>query len=292
MTGWYYPRMIASSDDLIPYLDRPLRRPARIVAAALGAMALIAVAGCGSSGPAASSKPVSARQALSLAANESQQVNSLTATISVRTSLTSASGISGSMQIRVKPTPLVNAVFTVSGTGAPHTQLQEILTNKALYLKDSALTKLTGKPWIAISFAALSSKAGVNFASLFQSLEGSNPLDQSKFFAASKNVRKVGTQTINGVATTEYSGSYAPSAALSLLTPKLRKQLEPMLRAMGTRSVQFQIWIDGSHLIRKAIEHETIAGQTATVSYTVTSVNQPVTVTLPPASQIAPLPKF
>ena len=52
----------------------------------------------------------------------------------------------------------------------------------------------------------LSSKSGVSFGSLLQNLESSNPLDQTKLFTASKDVRVVGTQTIDGVPTTEYAG--------------------------------------------------------------------------------------
>jgi hypothetical protein len=289
--------MIMSSADLIPRFHRLLRRrspgmpSARWIApAAVGAVALIAVAGCGTAGTTAGGKPLTARQALRLAASQSQRVNSLTATLTVRTGTGSAGGLTtGAMKIQLKPATLIDASFSGTSAGTRF-NLEEILTHEAIYLKSSAIAQHTGKPWLKISVAQLSSKTGINFASLLQSLENTNPLAQARLFSVSKNVHAVGTQVINGIRTTEYAGSYDPSAAMTALSPALRKLLGPMLRSMGAAKVQFHIWIDGQHLIRKAASTETIGGQTVISSYDVTSINQPITVTLPPASQTASLP--
>jgi hypothetical protein len=55
--------------------------------------------------------------------------------------------------------------------------------------------------------------------------------------------------------------------------------------------VRFRVWIDGQHVIKKAENIESVRGQTVTTSLLVTSVNQPVNIGLPKASQTAPLPK-
>jgi hypothetical protein len=92
------------------------------------------------------------------------------------------------------------------------------------------------------------------------------------------------------VATTEYAGTYAPKAAYNGLTPRLRKLIGPMLRSIGTHLVHFRVWIDAEHLIKKADYTESVRGETVTTTFVVTSVNQPVHVTLPKAGQTAPLP--
>jgi hypothetical protein len=269
--------------------------------AVAGAATLIAVAGCSSgassgakttTGGTAGGGTVSAHQAIRLAASASERVNSLTATLSVSSSGGQVSGLTGDMKIQLKPSPLIAADFNVSSAGSPQVNIAEILTGDAIYFKDPSLTKLSGKPWIKIGFSQLGTKLGLSFSSLVQNLENSNPLAQARLFTASKDVHAVGTSVVGGVQTTEYAGSYQPGAALNVLSPQLRKLAGPLLKTMGAKAVSFEVWIDGQHLIRKAVTHETVNGQAVTSVYNVTSVNQPITVTLPPAGEISSLPRL
>ena len=45
-------------------------------------------------------------------------------------------------------------------------------------------------------------------------------------------------------------------------------------------------WIDAQHRIRKVTEVETVAGQHVTTTIVYTAINQPVQITVPPASQV------
>jgi hypothetical protein len=292
--------MIMSSDDLTGPAARASGRRSHNrwlgAVAAVGTAGLLAVAGCssGASTPAGQgshgSKPLSARQAIRLAANASAKVSSLTATLEVTGASGAVSGLHGTMKIQVKPTLLLDATFNVAGAGAGSNQIEEIVTNKTIYFKDAALARVAGKPWIKIEFSQLSSKLGLDFRGLVQNLESSNPLAQARLFAVSHNIHAVGTQTVDGVRCTVYKGSYEPGAALAALTPSLRKLLGPMLRSEGAQPAQFTAWIDSQHLLRKALTHEVVGGQNVTSIYTVTSINQPVTVAIPPASKIGSLP--
>ena len=259
--------------------------------AALGVIALIAVAGCTGAGggkkPAA--KPMSAAKAITLAAQESQHINSLAAKIYIVVASQSET-IGMVMDMQLKPATLIHATINASGGGASGVHIEEILTNKAIYLNYPGFAQKVGKPWIGMTLAQLSSKSGVNFAALMQNIENSNPENQVKFFAASKDVHVVGSRTVNGIPTTEYAGSYTPAAAFKELPAGLRKLLGPMLRIMGNQPATFRVWIDVHHLTRKAVVNETIAGQSAVTSYMITSVNQPVHVTLPAPGDVAQLP--
>jgi glycyl-tRNA synthetase alpha subunit len=62
------------------------------------------------------------------------------------------------------------------------------------------------------------------------------------------------------------------------------------LWTLGVKTVHFNVWIDGQHLTRKIVVTETGSVETAKVTMQVTSINQPVSVTLPPASQVAAIP--
>jgi hypothetical protein len=272
----------------------PSGRPRRLVLlAASGAAAAIAVTGCSGGGHGTSVAPeTKALTAMKLAASTSQDVRTLTAHLSEQSTGSTLSTLTGTIQVELRPTTLIEAKFTITGKNSAKTKLDEILTSRAIYFKDPAFSRASGKAWIKISVSQLSSKGALGLSSLLQNLEGSNPLDQTQFFTASKDVKVVGSQTVSGVATTEYAGSYSPSAAYARLSPRLRKLLGPSLQALGRSKVAFHVWIDGQHLIRKATETETVNGQTFATTLEVTSVNKPVKITMPAASEVGPLPKL
>lgn len=227
----------------------------------------------------------SARQALVLAAHQqSQKVNSLSENMSVRMP---SGHMSGTTQLRIKPLLLHASVhLSVAGQNLP---VNEIVNGKAIYLHMSLLTREIGKPWLEIPFSSLG-KNGSSLQQLFQNIQNENPVMQTRMFATAKHVRKVGAQTINGVPTTEYQGSFTPSGALAALPHSLRKLASPAMKTISG-TIRFKVWIDAQHLTRKADVVETVQGQTVATTVTVTSINQPIHVTLPPASQVATAPK-
>lgn len=271
---------------------RPGRvRHIRRLTASAGLCAAVAlVAGCGSAAsPAAGSaaKPLTPRQAISLASSASQQINSATTAISVK--IGSAGTTSGQMQIQIKPSLLVSASMKIAIAGRT-VPFSEVLTSRAIYLKIPGLSLLGGKPWVKIPFSQLSGKAGAEFGQLLQGVQNGNPLNQTKLLSSSKDVRATGTQVIDGVQTTRYTGTFTPSAAISQLSPDLRKLMGPELKKLQGK-VKFTIWIDAQHRTRQLVETETLAGQTVVTTMNVTAINQPVSITVPPASQVASLPK-
>jgi hypothetical protein len=81
-----------------------------------------------------------------------------------------------------------------------------------------------------------------------------------------------------------HRGSFTRSAALGSLTPALRKQIEPLLKLVSG-DIRFNAWIDAEHVVRRVTEVETVSGETVHSTINVTSVNRPVHVTPPPASE-------
>jgi hypothetical protein len=74
------------------------------------------------------------------------------------------------------------------------------------------------------------------------------------------------------------------------LKPAVRKGLAPLMKLI-TGDIHFDVWIDAQHVTRRLVEVETVVGEPATVTVNVTAVNQPVQITLPPASQVTILPR-
>jgi hypothetical protein len=261
----------------------------RAVAVALCAATCALATACSSASPADSSsaKQPTAQQAITLAADETGQVNLLAGDISIQAG--SAGSVSGTLQMQVRPSFLMGVNLNAA-LGAESGSISEILTTTALYMQIPGLSAITnGEPWAEIPFSELSGSLGTTLSQALQDVQESNPLAQAQLFATSKLVHKVGTQVINGISTTQYAGSVSPSAALAALPASESKQLAPVLK-MISGDIGFDVWIDDSHVVRKLTENETVSGQAIATTVTITSVNQPLTVSIPPASQVYVLP--
>jgi hypothetical protein len=263
-----------------------------ITAAAAAAAALLASGcGAGSAGQPAGGT-LSAGKAITLAAKQAKQVSSFASTLTEKMSGTANGTLSGTMQIRTRPSLLAEVnmgTFSIAGHSLPG-GMQEILTSRAIYLKMAAAAQQLHKPWAEIPYTTLRRGTGVNLAQLIQQVQSNNPLVQTQMLAGAKNVRAVGTQTINGVKTTRYAGSYTPAAGLAKLPPSLRAEASKGLRALGTRSIDFNVWIDAQHQTRKVVVADNGSVERITITMQVTGINQPVSVKVPAASQVATVP--
>jgi hypothetical protein len=282
---------------------RPAIRP--LPAAALCAAAAFAVAGCGSvssSGSTSAHNPhtavAEAKQALELAASQSTKITSFTATMNVSASTgikwsgTAPFRMTGTVAERTKPLLVSENLTALSTTGqtVPTGAMRVVLTGQAIYLKLGALAPNPHKPWAKLSLSSLNHASGVNVGQVLHQLEGTNPLTEARLFPFATNVHKVGTATVDGVPATMYTGTYHPLQALSKLAPSIRKLTGPALSSAGVTTIRFTVWIDSSHTIRKIVEHAAGSTGNFTSVVTVTSINQPLHIELPPASQVALLP--
>jgi hypothetical protein len=284
-------------------------RTARWGAVALTAAAL-AVAGCSASSgkstaSSGGSKPASppatasgngggsltAVEAVRQAAAQAQKATSYAADVTVQTTGTGNSTMSGTLKQQTEPSPLAVADFSTVSVQGQTIQggLEEIVNNSGLYLKMATLAKETGKPWVEFPASGLSKVDGTSFSQLLQN--GSNdPLLQAQMLSSSTNVKKVGTATINGVPTTEYTGTYPISAGLAKLPAAGRGKIASQLQQMGLTTEQFTVWLDGQQQVRKVVTAAKGTSESVASTIVVTSVNQPVSVTLPPASQVTVAP--
>jgi hypothetical protein len=264
-----------------------VQRRVAAVALCAGAVALIAGCSAGSAGSAGSSKPLTARAAITLAADETQRVNSVAETISAQLSGNLSETTSGTAQMQLRPDLLIDEQLNISADGQAY-GMDEIVNTNAMYLKSPAFSALTGpthKPWIEIPLSSLSPNLGSSLSQLLQNLQNGNPMTQTRMLAAAANVRAVGTQVVNGVSTTHYTGSFQASSALAKLSPSLRSELTPLLKLVSG-DIRFGVWIDGQHVARKITEVYTIFGDTMNMTANITAVNQPVHIALPPPRRV------
>ena len=273
-------------------------RRAAAIAACAGALALIAGCGTGtgtgtgSDSASGTAAPLSPRTAITLAADQTQRVNSMSSNLVVNVSGMASATTTGSIQIQLRPRLLADENLALTTQGKTMS-MEDIVSAKAVYLKSAAFSSLTGqsgKAWIKIPLSDLSGSAGSALSSLLQNVQNGDPLTQTRMLATSKNVHKVGTQVIDGVSTTHYAGTFTPKAAVARLSTTLRRQVAPMLSLIAG-DVRFDAWIDASHQVRKIAEVETVSGETVKLSMTITSINQPVHVKLPRPAQVVVPPK-
>jgi hypothetical protein len=264
-----------------------------VVIAGLSASALILAAAC-SSGGGSTGTPPTPRQALLAAAAQAQQMTS--ATESLTTHISSgiqSETITGTIAVQLKPTLQLGANLNLAAAGNS-TQIKEILTGTALYLHTASLTSQLGKPSVKTDLFALKGTAGASFAQLVHSLQSSNFSYQAEMLTLAKNARVVRTQTVGGVSATEYACSIKAADALKALPASLHKflasELRLELRALGNSTIRVHVWIDGHNRIRKVTEIATVHGQSVHTTVTITALNQPVHLALPPASQTATRP--
>jgi len=269
------------------------------LAAAIGAIALFA-AGCTASGSSASgpkaepSAAVSPQQALLLAAHNSENVNSIAATVSVQATTSSgAVSIAGTVSEQLHPSLIASANFTTFNVAGQAVAggLAEVTTTDAVYMKFAELTQAlnTSKSWVEIPLKSLGA-TGSALSSLLSDASSENPVTQTELLAHSKTVHKVGTSVLDGVPVTEYAGTYSMSQALAALPASDRSALSKEFGQSGITDAQFQIWLDAQQQPRKIVVTDTGSAGTSTITETVTSFNQPVSIQVPTSAETYVVP--
>jgi hypothetical protein len=281
------------------------RRP--FLAAGLAVIAAMAVAGCatssssaagGGSSPAAPVRPL---DAVKLAAKTTEQVNSFTASMNIQISrkpgAASATSPSGDAQItmtveeQVHPTLLVSVnVRSLNIEGASAGGPSWIVTPTTIYLKSSGLTQQLhlAKPWLVIPVSTFG-KSGLDLTQLMDQATANGLLADSQLLTEATSVRRVGTGRISGVPVTEYTGTVSLSSALPHLSAAAKTVVEQLKATDGITTETFTIWVDGNNLLRQVVSIAAGKAMTKT-TMTVTRINQPADIVLPPASETTPLP--
>src|SRR5260221_381314 len=143
-----------------------------------------------------------------------------------------------------------------------------------------------GKPWGKISLASLPN--GTSLRKLFARTQTGNPLTAmgnptalAKFLAAARHVRVVRDQSVDGVVTTKYSGVIDLRSFATAMPSADRK----FFGSLGPADIKF--WIDHQHQMRKMVMRLAFGKASIALTANVTSINQPVRIVAPPASQVS-----
>jgi hypothetical protein len=263
-------------------ISRPARAGLRSAGLAMVCGVAVAAAGCGSAssggstGPSGQGAKLTARQAITDAAQTSAKLNTATASVSI---MAGTEQLTENLQLQLHPELKMSATLSgVAGAG----NIGEVIVGTTVYIKISSLAK-SGKPWIKLSSSGAGASSIIH--QLLQQASSGNLATQAKLAQVVSGVHQAGHAVVGGVPTTRYDGTITPSAVLPHLPAGLRKLLSPMLSQIQGR-LQVSYWIDAQHLIRKVSEVETVGGQHVTTTIVYTAINQPVHISVPPASQV------
>ncbi len=171
---------------------------------------------------------LTAAQVLGKAAEKTGQTDSFKADMSMLMAGTSEGDVTmnGTMQYRTKPDLAYSMNFTDMAVGGKSIGgMEQRLVGRTMYMKMSMLSALGGnsaKPWFKISLDELGKQSGLNIEELLQQSRQMDPVQNTKMLTASKDVREVGKETVGGVETTHYTGTYRTADAIAKLSRRCR----------------------------------------------------------------------
>ncbi|MFC9127116.1 DUF1396 domain-containing protein [Streptomyces sp. NPDC057099] len=263
-----------------------------IPAAGLGALLLAAGAvGCGSE----QSPEMTPAAAVAKAAKNTEDITSLRYRLSGTTP--GEGRVKGEASMRMKPTIAMSMKMTAPDKGA--TEAVEIrLVDKAMYLGGGAemAKEMDGKKWLKFDLSG--SEAGKELdqmGSSGTSQAEQNPAAESAFLTGAEDVKKVGSEKVDGVETTHYSGTVTLTdlrASLKDAKADTRKQREKSIKQyekLGVDKLTMDMWIDGDdHTKQFRMKGDADKGP-LDMTITFLDYNKPVDVQAPPAKEVADL---
>lgn len=265
-----------------------------VTGAVLGsALALTSLTACGSDTKSKTTSlgdiNLSASQVVLKTAEKSAAVDTFGADLTVDGTVK----VHGTGKFRIKP----NTAFTVNldqigvggtsfaGTGGTHL----VYVDQNFYVQNSKLGQLLGasKPWMKVSLADIGQKSGVNVGDIVKQAEQANPADLTKIMTVSKDVKKVGTESVNGVQTNHFRGTVGIKDAAAQLSPELQKRAQTL--GSNADVITFDLWTDAENLPRKVVTTAKASEGPFTVTALFSDYGKSVNVSAPPADQTGPL---
>lgn len=275
------------------------RRPIASIAA--GAALLISLTGCFGApekGAAEGAKPSAPKaptavELVSAAAAKTKAAAGVKTDFSMRVKSDSEGDIrmKGRMSFRTLPSLAFDQNFremSVNGEEMPG-GMRILLVGKTVYLRMDMLAAATGgKSWIRMPLSELD-KNGLDLDALLRQSQGMDPMAQTQMLTSSKDVKQVGKESLDGVQTTHYRGTFDARTSMAGLDAKTRAAVEEGMQ--GIRSMSFDLWIDDAQLVRKMVmtgEVDDTDLGTGSLKMTMTfrEYGEAVEIKKPPSSQV------
>jgi len=275
--------------------DRPARParfgvPARAIRplgfVAVAAAAAITVAGCKpgvytSSSSGSGSQSGMSSSALSLAAQQTQQIRSFSADVQIQATGALNATLTGTLHEVTTPGQVMSLHANAGALG----HIRVIVSNGMAYMKNPFLMHAYGKPWVMGTMNSMSSTSGLNLGPLLGLLSTSSPLVQVPLFSQGSNIRMMGHSMMDGSRMSEWGGHYMLSHVMGSLNSQLQPSMQSVMNS-GISMTRFRAWMDSTHQVRKLVLIEIGNNTKITITLVITSLNQPMHINIPSTTLI------
>src|SRR5690606_28704132 len=237
---------------------------------------------------------LTAAQVLGKAAEKTGQLDSFAADMSMKMTGTGQGTVSFTVQMQyvVNPDLAYAMKFDdMSVGGQTMAGMEQRLVGRTMYMKMPSMPQLGGgnaaKPWLKISLDELGRQSGLNIDQLLQQSQQMDPVQNTKMLTASKDVREVGKETVDGVETTHCTGTYRVEDAVAQLPADQQDAIRKTYGQLGMDDMKFDLWVDDQQLPRKmAMKSQQTASGVLSMTITYRDFGKPVNIAEPPASQV------
>ncbi|MET7987311.1 DUF1396 domain-containing protein [Streptomyces sp. NPDC005281] len=261
---------------------------AALVALVLGGGAV----GC-SKGAAQESPALTPAAAVAKAAKKTEDITSLRYRMTGK--VPGEGRVSGEAAMSMKP--LAMSMKMTAEDQATDGPVEIRLVGNAMYIGAGAeaAKEMNGKSWIKFDMSALGADKNLNADQLGGGQADKNPATESTFLTGSKNVKKVGTETVAGVRTTHYKGTVTLAEFRKSLqgrdkaTREKREKALDQYSKMGIDAITMDMWIDGADHTKQFRMRGAADKGPLDMTVTFLEFNKPVTVTAPPAKDTVDL---
>ncbi|MFD4630020.1 LppX_LprAFG lipoprotein [Streptomyces sp. NPDC058284] len=271
-----------------------MRTGRKRTASAVLAAALLAggAVGCGSEKSDDAGEDMSPAAAVKKAADKSEDLTSFT--FRMKGSVPADGRVQAEAAMSTEPLAMR---MTASAPDQGREKVEIRYVDGAVYLGGGkeAAKEMDGKSWIKFDAKAMGKGGGKPAGGSVSAQADNNPADQSTLLTGSKDLKKVGDESVGGVKTTHYTGTVTLDRIRELnkgedaATRKRHEKSIKQYEDMGIEKLTMDLWIDGEDHTKQFRARG--KGDKGPLDMTITFLdyNKPVTVQAPPKSQVMDL---
>jgi hypothetical protein len=160
--------------------------------------------------------------------------------------------------------------------------LRFVIVDGQLYAKLPPSLYPATKPWVKLDENTVDGRLRQLYTAFRTALQSGAGTTVAAFARAARNVRLKGTEQLDGTEVAHYALD-VDVAALPTDFPN-----HDLLQSTGLSSIPVEIYVDHEGRTRRVTEDLDVSGQHVSSVVALTRIDQPVTITAPPASEVAP----
>jgi hypothetical protein len=244
-------------------------------------LVVLALAGCGSSGESSGSP-----NAITQAAAKTARAGSIKADFSISGAGAKGEG-SGVFNTGADRSSRSSMEIGVRNNVS---KLETIVAANVLYMRSRVFAQAGfagARDWVKLDLGRLAQQRGVDLSSLVNA--SPTPTSALAYLRGTKDVKKVGTESVNGADATHYRATADLSQAAAKSNGAARQSIKRVMQIGGVKTLPIDVWVDDQGYLRKiAWAEHTSPSTAAKVTMVLHDFGSPVTIK-PPSGKVIDL---